>query len=196
MPTTVASLSIPSGTGLRDIVEAQAVSPAAIAPYQMRRRSPRTRTKIPHRLGTQKQKLSLPGIRRLCGGLVLSKYSTPGGGEEGHHCTQTPIRPVFNSVRIPAAPDRKTHRLLPEIVDVTDKKIDWDAPLVVLPIVIGLRVQSERLRVRPGVGEERLDEGLIHLRPIVGTARPLAAVDQRRLLTPRGLQNSRLCIGR
>ena len=49
MPTTVASLSRPNGTGLREESEvAHAARLTAIAPYQMKRRSPRTRTKIPH----------------------------------------------------------------------------------------------------------------------------------------------------
>ena len=79
MPTTVASLSNPNGTGLRGS-DAQAARLNATAPYQKRRRSPRTRTKIPHRLGTQKQSVSLSGKRPLCGALLRSatKGSTAG----------------------------------------------------------------------------------------------------------------------
>ena len=90
MPTTVASLSNPNGTGLRGS-DAQAARLNATAPYQKRRRSPRTRTKIPHRLGTQKQSVSLSGKRPLCGGSSKGKNGQP------------PVAKAFTAWRRPSA---------------------------------------------------------------------------------------------
>jgi hypothetical protein len=91
--------------------------------------------------------------------------------QKGGDGAKAPFRSLVRCHGVHATVERETDGLFAEIIDVTDREIDRDRPLVLRPVEGRLAVQRERGGILPCVGEERLEEHLVDLGPVVAASR-------------------------
>ena len=86
------------------------------------------------------------------------------GEQEGADEPQSPVRAAAVGGGVDAHAAAELHPLLAELVEVGEREVYRDRPLVGLPVVRGFGVDADGRRRTAGPAQERLDEGLIDLR--------------------------------
>jgi hypothetical protein len=122
-------------------------------------------------------------------------------GKEQHHVeAQAPLRPAAGAIEIDARAELHAERLPAERQALAGEYPERDRPLVRLPVVARFRLQRHPESHLGIVGQERLQEGLVDVRPAalacerpqvigeqpVGPGPPLAQSDGRGSRPPTG----------